>query len=62
MVFFGSLSFLEAFAYAVEDSGLLKGVVVGYVQKDGGDLNSSFPEEPLFLADLCLRMTFPMVN
>lgn len=40
--FFGSLSFLEAFAYAVEDSGLLKGVVVGYVQKDGGELKQFF--------------------
>ena len=33
--FFDSLSFLEAFAFGVEREGLLKGVIVGYVQKDG---------------------------
>lgn len=36
--FFDSLSFLEAFAYAVEADGRLKGVVVGYIQKDGGKI------------------------
>jgi len=40
--FFGSLSFLEAFAFAVEAEGQLKGVVVGYVQKDGGKLMRYF--------------------
>lgn len=40
--FFGSLSFLEAFAYAVEEEGRLKGVVVGYIQKDGGKLMRFF--------------------
>lgn len=34
--FFNSLSFLKAFAFGVEDQGCLKGIVVGYVQKDGG--------------------------
>lgn len=37
-VFFDSLSFLEAFAYGVEEQGRLRGVVVGYIQKDGGKI------------------------
>ena len=36
--FYASLSFLETFAYAVEVDGQLKGVVVGYIQKDGGKI------------------------
>ena len=36
--FFDSLSFLEAFAFGVEDDGRLVGVVVGFIQKDGGKL------------------------
>ena len=36
--FFQSLSFMEAFAFAVENGGRLKGVAVGYVQSDGGRL------------------------
>lgn len=37
-VFFDSLPFLEAFAFGVEGEGRLKGVVVGYIQKDGGKI------------------------
>ena len=37
-IFFNSLSFLEAFCVAVETDGVLKGVVVGCIQKDGGKL------------------------
>ena len=40
--FFDSLSFLEAFAFGVENEGKLKAVVVGYVQKDGGRLKRFF--------------------
>lgn len=36
--FFDSLPFLEAFAFGVEGEGRLKGVVVGYIQKDGGKI------------------------
>lgn len=36
--FFDGLSFLEAFAMAVESGGRLKGIVVGYIQKDGGSV------------------------
>jgi hypothetical protein len=31
--FFKSLSFLEAFAFGIEDKGDLKGVIVGYILK-----------------------------
>ena len=34
--FFQSIPFLEAFAVGIEREGVLKGVVVGYIQKDGG--------------------------
>lgn len=40
--FFEGLSFLEAFAVAVENGGQLKGVVMGYVQKDGGRIKQFF--------------------
>lgn len=40
--FFDSLSFLRAFAFGVENEGKLKGVVVGYIQKDGGRLKRFF--------------------
>ncbi len=36
--FFDSLSFLDAFAVGVESGGRLKGLVVGFIQKDGGKL------------------------
>ena len=47
--FFKNLSFLEAFALAVESSGQLKGVVVGYVQKDGGKLKRFFSKRAIIL-------------
>lgn len=40
--FFDSLSFLEAFCIAVESDSVLKGVVVGYIQKDGGKFKQFF--------------------
>jgi hypothetical protein len=40
--FFDGFSFLEAFAYGVEDQGCLKGVAVGYIQKDGGKVKQFF--------------------
>lgn len=40
--FFNSLSFLDAFAFGIENEGHLKGVAVGYVQKDGGKLKQFF--------------------
>lgn len=36
--FFGSLSFLEPFAFGVFESGVLKGVMAGFIQKEGGPL------------------------
>ena len=41
-MFFNDLSFLEAFAIAVESDGQLKGLVVGYIQKDGGKIKQFF--------------------
>lgn len=40
--FFNTLSFLEAFCVAVETKGVLKGVVVGFIQKDGGRIKQYF--------------------
>ncbi len=40
--FFEDLSFLEAFAVAVESDGRLKGLVTGYIQKDGGKIKQFF--------------------
>lgn len=47
--FFCSLSFLEAFAYAVEIEGRLKGVIVGYIQRDGGKLKQFFSKRAIVL-------------
>ena len=47
--FFGGLSFLEAFAYAVESDGGLKGVVVGYIQKDGGKMKQYFSRRAIVI-------------
>ena len=40
--FFDDLSFLEAFSIAVESEGRLKGLVAGYIQKDGGKIKQFF--------------------
>lgn len=40
--FYNGLPFLEAFALGVEEQGRLKGVVVGYLQKDGGKVKRFF--------------------
>ena len=56
--FFDSLSFLEAFCVAVEGSGVLKGVVVGFIQKNGGRLKQYLSRRaiinggPLFADDI----------
>lgn len=47
--FFSSLSFLEAFAYAVEGEGQLRCVVVGYIQKDGGRIKRYFSKRAIIL-------------
>lgn len=47
--FFSSLSFLETFAYAVESEGRIKGVVVGYIQKDGGRIKRFFSKRAVVL-------------
>lgn len=40
--FFDDLTFFEAFVVAIENSGRLKGLAMGYVQKDGGKLKQFF--------------------
>lgn len=40
--FYSTLSFMEAFAFGVENDGNLRGVVVGYVQRDGGRMRRFF--------------------
>ena len=47
--FFDDLSFLEAFAYAVESDGKLKGIVVGYIQKDGGKMKQFFSRRAIII-------------
>ena len=47
--FYDSLSFLEAFAYAIETEGRLKGVVVGCIHKDGGKLKRFFSRRAVVL-------------
>ena len=57
-LFFSSLSFMETFAFGVKNEGVLKGVVVGYVQKDGGRLKRFLSRRaiviggPLFADDI----------
>lgn len=47
--FFNSLTFLEAFVVAVEESGVLKGLAVGYIQKEGGKLKQFFSRRAIIL-------------
>lgn len=48
-LFFQSISFLEAFALGVERDGVLKGVLVGFIQKDGGKIKSFFSRRAIIL-------------
>lgn len=47
--FFTSLTFLQTFACAVEIDGQLKGLVVGYLQKDGGQLKQFFSRRAIVI-------------
>ena len=47
--FFDSLSFLEAFVYAIESEGRLKGLVTGYIQKDGGSIKRFLSRRAIIL-------------
>lgn len=47
--FYQSLSFLEAFAFAVENGGVLKAVLVGFIQKDGGRIKRFFSRRAIVL-------------
>lgn len=47
--FFDGLSFLEAFAFAIEANGRLRGLVTGYIQKDGGEIKRFFSRRVIVL-------------
>lgn len=47
--FFDSLSFMEAFVVAVESEDVLKGLAVGYIQKDGGKLKQFLSKRAIIL-------------
>jgi lipid II:glycine glycyltransferase (peptidoglycan interpeptide bridge formation enzyme) len=47
--FFDSLTFMDSFVMAVESCDVLKGLVVGYVQKDGGKLKQFFSKRAIIL-------------
>lgn len=47
--FYDGLSFFEAFAVAIAEDECLKGVVVGYVQKDGGKLKQFFSRRAIVI-------------
>lgn len=47
--FFDTLSFVDSFAMGVENDGVLKGIVVGYIQKDGGKIKQLFSKRAIIL-------------
>lgn len=47
--FFDNLSFVDSFAMGVENDGVLKSVVVGYIQKDGGRIKQHFSKRAIIL-------------
>ncbi|MBQ7550438.1 MAG: GNAT family N-acetyltransferase, partial [Bacteroidales bacterium] len=47
--FFDSLSFLDSFVMGVENDGQLKGIAVGYIQKDGGKIKQLFSKRAIIL-------------
>lgn len=47
--FFKSLSFIETFAFAIENDSRLKGIIVGYIQKEGGLVKGFFSRRAIIL-------------
>lgn len=47
--FYKGVSFLDEFMVAVENIGSLKGLIVGYIQKDGGKLKQFFSKRAIIL-------------
>lgn len=45
--FYTSLSFLEPFIFGVTEDSVLKGVIVGYIQKDGGRIKQFFSKRAI---------------
>lgn len=52
--FYASLSFLEPFVFGVTDNNVLKGVIVGYIQKDGGKLKQFFSKRAIVIGGALL--------
>ncbi len=47
--FFSSFSFYETFVVGVERNGVLRGLIVGYIQKDGGRLKQFFSRRAIII-------------
>lgn len=47
--FYKSLSFLEPFCMGVTENDTLKGVIVGYIQKDGGNIKQFFSKRAIII-------------
>ena len=47
--FYRSLSFLEEFCFGVEDNGLLKGVIIGYIQKEVGKVKQFLSKRAIII-------------
>lgn len=47
--FFDKLSFMEVIVVAVETDGVLKGLAIGYIQKDGGKIKQFFSKRAIIL-------------
>lgn len=52
--FYSSLSFMEAFAFGVIEDESLKGVIVGYIQKDGGKIKQYFSRRAIIIGGALL--------
>ena len=52
--FYSSLSFMESFVFGVSENESLKGVVVGYIQKDGGRLKQFFTKRAIVIGGALL--------
>lgn len=47
--FYASLSFMEPFVFGVSENDILKGIVVGYIQKDGGKVKQFFSRRAIVI-------------
>lgn len=52
--FYASLSFLDPFIFGVTEDNELKGVIVGYIQKDGGKIKQFFSKRAIVIGGALL--------